>query len=156
MEEVLAEAARWTGYRKSLNTLKPGAASPATIASQRQTGTKPKKPKAKKGQGQGQAQPGGKSCGNCSSTVEHPKGVECPARTVICKICGKMGHYARTRNGTMLCRSPEAQDMARQEQLARLDASQPPPTYADAAQGQGAVAQGGAQAQGAEPEVEIY
>ena len=122
-DDILKEAAKWSGVRKGMETLKAGSAPGGVVAAQQQKN----KPQRKKGRGKGQGQGQGKPCGSCSGQ-QHPQGVECPAKHVTCNICNRTGHYARTRNGKILCRSKEGQDLAARERVALLDGlhGQPP------------------------------
>ena len=98
VDDLVKEAARWEGVRRSMSLNKGGAT--AVVNRQQQSG---------KGASSPSSSPSGPRCPNCSSG-KHPEGVECPARHRTCNICHKKGHFSRTRQGHLICRSPQAKD----------------------------------------------
>ena len=69
-------------------------------------------------------------CPNCSSN-QHMEGKPCPAKDKTCNICGKIGHFGRTRQGKLICRSapaetPKALDRGRSQSRGRALTEAPP------------------------------
>ena len=84
LSDITKEAAKWEGVRRSMATYN---VSPQPALSQQQ-----------------QQQPPKPRCPNCSSAV-HTNRKACPAKDKTCNICQKTGHFGRTRQGKLICRS---------------------------------------------------
>ena len=82
LSDIAKEAATWEGVRRSLVTYDM---SPSLNKQSQDTAQK--KPR----------------CPNCSSN-QHPDGKACPAKDKTFNICGKTGHFGRTRQGKLICR----------------------------------------------------
>jgi len=88
LSDITTEAATWEGVRRSLATYDQT----PTVNRQAQDGAQQKKPR----------------CPNCSAN-QHLDGKPCPAKDKTCNICGKTGHFGRTRQGKLICRSAPAE-----------------------------------------------
>ena len=95
VDDVVKEAAQWEGVRRSMDINKGTSASVNKLQ------------QGKKGTSSSSTPPSGPRCPNCSSGV-HPNRVECPAKNCSCNICQKKGHFSCTRQGHLICRSPQA------------------------------------------------
>ena len=126
VDVLVKEAARWEGVRCSMDINKGN----TTSVNRMQQG--------KGGKGASSSGPSGPRCNNCSSGI-HPEGVECPAKHRTCNICQKKGHFSRTRQGHLICRSPQAKDLpkflapksyarAAQQEATESTASKPQPS----------------------------
>ena len=111
LTDITSEAAAWEGVRRSLATYETAAPTPS-INKQSQDAVK--KPR----------------CPNCSSG-QHTEGKPCPAKDKTCNICGKVGHFGRTRQGKLICRSapsdtPKSLDRGRSQSRGRALTEAPP------------------------------
>ena len=118
LSDITTEAATWEGVRRSLATY--DATPTSSVHKQSQDTVKKSQPR----------------CPNCSSN-QHLEGKSCPAKDKTCNICGKVGHFGRTRQGKLICRSapadtPKTLDR-RSQSRGRALTEAPPPTPDDQA-----------------------
>ena len=110
LTDITSEAAAWEGVRRSLATYETA----PTPSINKQSQDAVKKPR----------------CPNCSSG-QHTEGKPCPAKDKTCNICGKVGHFGRTRQGKLICRSapsdtPKSLDRGRSQSRGRALTEAPP------------------------------